>query len=74
MPQLLNFLGIDASDSAALDFGTIAVYGCSNSCALLPDSVRCAYAEEFVFVQPAPDQGARGAPAIDACGLARLEK
>lgn len=61
MPQILNFLGIDASDAAALDFGTIAVYSCSNSCALLPDSERCAYAEEFVFVQPSATDEARRA-------------
>jgi hypothetical protein len=67
MPQILNFLGIDASDAAGLDFGTVAVYSCSNSCALLPDGERCAYAEEFVFVQPpASEQGARRAPATDA--------
>ena len=63
MPQILNFLGIDASDPGALDFGTIAVYSCSNSCALFPDRERCAYAEEFVYVQqPATDQGLRGVP------------
>ena len=50
MPQLLNELGIDASDEAAPDWGTIAVYTCSASCTPPPGS---AYAQEFAFVQPA---------------------
>ena len=50
MPQLLNELGIDASDEAAPDWGTIAVYTCSASCA---PSTGSAYAQEFAFVQPA---------------------
>ena len=69
MPQILNFLGLDASDTTALDFGTLAVYSCSDSCALSLDRERCAYAEEFVFVQPASDQGARGALATEVAGV-----
>ncbi len=49
MPQLLNELDTDASDAAAPDWGTIAVYTCSASCT--PPGT--AYAQEFAFVQPA---------------------
>lgn len=55
MPQLLNFLGLAEDDAAALDFGTIAVYSCSASCALEPNKLGCAYAEEYAFVQPAAE-------------------
>ena len=34
-----------------LDFGTIAVYCCKNSCAL-PANADVNYAREYVFVQP----------------------
>ena len=48
MPQLLNELGQDASDTSALDWGIIAVYTCSANCTP-KDGV---YAQEYVFVQP----------------------
>lgn len=48
MPQILNHLGQDAEDPAALDFGTVAVYSCSESCT--PPN---AYSEEKVYVQSA---------------------
>jgi Programmed cell death protein 2, C-terminal putative domain len=55
MPQLLNFLGIAEAEASALDFGTIAIYSCSASCALEPNKLGSAYAEEFAFVQPATE-------------------
>ena len=32
MPQLINHLGVDASDPSSPDWGTIAVYTCAASC------------------------------------------
>ena len=60
MPQLINHLGVDASDPAAPDWGMIAVYSCPDSCAAMQqahtaataDVGRSAYVEEFVWVQP----------------------
>lgn len=46
MPQLINYLGVDASSNTAPDWGTIAVYSCPASC-----QTPAAYAEEFVWVQ-----------------------
>lgn len=34
LPTLLNYLGLEEMDPAALDWGTIAVYTCSQSCSL----------------------------------------
>ncbi len=55
MPQLLNYLGIDEDDPAALDWGTIAVYSCRASCPIVAPAEGptqgSAYAEEFVWVQ-----------------------
>lgn len=50
MPQLINHLGVDATDPAAPDWGMIAVYSCSRSCELRAEA-GSAYAEEFVWVQ-----------------------
>jgi pre-rRNA-processing protein TSR4 len=46
LPQLLYYLGDNAA--AALDFATVAVYTCSNSCG---DGVKEGYFEEFAWVQ-----------------------
>lgn len=55
MPQLINHLGVDATDPTAPDWGMIAVYSCSRSCEIRVDSGAggSAYAEEFVWVQEA---------------------
>lgn len=34
LPTLLNYLGLEEMDPAALNWGTIAVYTCSKSCSL----------------------------------------
>jgi pre-rRNA-processing protein TSR4 len=60
MPQLLNHLGVDVADPKAPDWGTIAVYSCSESCsggaeelpAEAAESSKSSYIEEFVWVQP----------------------
>jgi len=46
LPQLLYYLGPNAG--AAMDFATVAVYTCSNSCG---DGVKDGYFEEFTWVQ-----------------------
>ncbi|KAK9819849.1 hypothetical protein WJX72_003204 [[Myrmecia] bisecta] len=58
MPQLLNHLGLNHEDPAALDWGAIAVFTCSSSCNANVDgsseaaaSSTSAYLEEFVWVQ-----------------------
>lgn len=48
MPQLLNDLEQDASDTSAPDWGIIAVYTCGANCT--PKDA--AYSQEYVFVQP----------------------
>lgn len=48
MPQLLNNLNVDPSDSNAPDWGTIAIYSCAASCAVSSRS----YVKEYVWVQP----------------------
>eukprot|EP00798_Chlamydomonas_sp_ICE-L_P016411 gene16409-22620_t len=55
LPQLLNYLDVDAEDPMALDWGSIAVYSCVDSCATPACSTSepgSAYMEEFVWVQP----------------------
>eukprot|EP00727_Mastigamoeba_balamuthi_P000007 m51a1_g10002 putative programmed cell death protein 2 (371) ;mRNA; f:78349-79754 len=49
LPQLLQLLGLPAEGD--LDFGTLAVYTCRNSCQPA-DPVKCAYVEEYVWNQP----------------------
>lgn len=46
LPQLLNYLDIDAEAADSADWGVIAVYSCSRSCHVE------GYAEEFAWVQP----------------------
>ncbi|KAJ1566475.1 hypothetical protein HK405_009678, partial [Cladochytrium tenue] len=46
MPQLLNHLGTDDRRSDALDFGTLVVFSCAESCA-----VSDGYADEVVVRQ-----------------------
>lgn len=46
MPQLLSSLEIDDERESSLDWATLAVYTCANSC-----KTKGAYAEEFVWVQ-----------------------
>lgn len=45
MPQLLNYLGLDSSESS-LDWGTLAVFTCKNSCSGDSD-----YKEEYLWKQ-----------------------
>jgi len=55
MPQLLNFLDLDAEDPTAPDWGTIVVYTCPSSCSAQGEEGEgwlSAYLEEFVWVQP----------------------
>ena len=47
MPQLLHFLAVDPDQPHAPEFGSIAVFSCSRSCAVH------GYVEEAVFVQDA---------------------
>ena len=48
MPQLLNYLDIDHSAPDALDFGTLFVYTCSNSCQPSADQI---YLSEVIWRQ-----------------------
>ena len=52
LPQLLHFMQVDASSPDSIDFGSIAVYTCSNNCNIETPAVPSAYAEEYVWVQP----------------------
>ncbi|GMH43638.1 hypothetical protein BSKO_11560 [Bryopsis sp. KO-2023] len=53
LPQVVHYLGADATDPEAPDWGCIAVYSCSESCTSdRADTGSAAYAEEFVWVQP----------------------
>lgn len=47
MPQLLFFLKVDSKAKDALDWGTLVVYTCKESCG---DGSK--YAQEVVWVQP----------------------
>jgi pre-rRNA-processing protein TSR4 len=67
LPQIINHLDVDSELASAVDFGTMAVYTCSKSCALtagghaersddgtaegIPE-MSAAYAEEIVLVHP----------------------
>ncbi len=48
LPQLLNHLNVDNSDKDALDWGTLAVYTCPDSCG---DGTK-QYFEEYAYCQP----------------------
>lgn len=60
LPTIISKLDVDAESDYALDFGSIAVYTCSKSCA----PIECdeasqksgAYAEEYVLVHPPLNQ------------------
>ncbi|KAI3635742.1 hypothetical protein MIR68_006380 [Amoeboaphelidium protococcarum] len=52
MPQILNYLGLDHRDTKSLDFGSIMIYTCSQSCVL---SGR--YTEEIAWHQPFSSNG-----------------
>ena len=46
MPQLLNYLDVDEKDGNSLDWGTLCVYTCRDSC-----SIGNNYAAEFLWKQ-----------------------
>ncbi|XP_076440718.1 programmed cell death protein 2-like [Babylonia areolata] len=46
MPQLLNYLGVDDKDGNSLDWGTLCVYTCRDSCAIGNN-----YVTEFLWKQ-----------------------
>ena len=58
LPQIINHLDVDSELASAVDFGTMAVYTCSKSCApprtesAAGEDVSVAYAEEVVLVHP----------------------
>ena len=56
LPQIINHLEVDSELASAVDFGAIAVYTCSESCAppaeAKEEGVSAAYAEEIVLVHP----------------------
>jgi len=60
LPTIISQLGVDAESDYALDFGSIAVYTCTRSCAPVPcDELNRrtgAYAEEYVVVHPPLNQ------------------
>nr|KAG5709794.1 hypothetical protein BaRGS_032618 [Batillaria attramentaria] len=49
MPQLLNHLQVDSTTEASLDWGTVCVYTCRDSC-----SIGNKYSPEFVWKQDFP--------------------
>lgn len=51
LPQLLHYLRLNDEDPSAPDWSTLAAYTCAASCSV-PAGADCAYAEEFVWVQP----------------------
>ncbi|XP_051547693.1 programmed cell death protein 2-like isoform X1 [Myxocyprinus asiaticus] len=54
MPALVSLLcSVDTNSDIALEFGTVLVYTCRNSCWKSGSTVPV---EEFLFVQPDPDQ------------------
>ena len=68
-PQMLYFLEINDS-KCGMDFGTLVVYTCGNSCCTVDKSGKkeCAYNKEFIWVQmPAPSTQKReeNAPPIE---------
>ncbi|KAJ2726833.1 hypothetical protein GGI07_000344 [Coemansia sp. Benny D115] len=52
MPQMLNFLGIDAAEPSSIDWGTLLVYSCPHSC-----TSDAAYVREVVCRQNFSSQG-----------------
>jgi len=50
LPQLLYFLKVDSKAKDALDWGTLVVYTCKDSCG---DGSK--YTPEFVWTQPTGD-------------------
>jgi pre-rRNA-processing protein TSR4 len=58
MPQLLNHLDQDELDPDSLDWGTLAVYTCPDSCntTRAQEQTGSAYVEEFVWVQLQPPE------------------
>lgn len=50
MPQLLYFLKLDTVSSPSIDWGTLLIYTCSNSC-----STKSGYEEEFLWKQDFSD-------------------
>ena len=58
LPQIINHLDVDSELASAVDFGTMAVYTCSKSCAppqtesAAGEDASAAYAEEIVLVHP----------------------
>ncbi|CAN6196665.1 unnamed protein product [Urochloa humidicola] len=60
MPQLLHYLRVEVRDPDPLDWATIAVYTCTNSCG------GGGYVEEFAWVQLHPARrGCHGVTAMD---------
>ncbi|KAI8325600.1 hypothetical protein GQ54DRAFT_326946 [Martensiomyces pterosporus] len=58
MPQMLNFLSIDSVDPTSVDWGTLLVYSCPNSCSSTDETGRTsAYAQEAVCRQNFSSQG-----------------
>jgi pre-rRNA-processing protein TSR4 len=53
MPQLLQHLGIDHSDPDSLDFGSLMIYSCAESC----DYGSTSYHEEYIWSQPFSTDG-----------------
>ncbi|KAJ1937028.1 hypothetical protein FBU59_004874, partial [Linderina macrospora] len=53
MPQMLNFLGLKADDPTSIDWGTLLVYSCPNSC----DVKDAQYAREVIYRQHFSSQG-----------------
>ena len=49
MPQLLYYLRLDSIEGVSIDWGTLSVYTCGNSCASTPTDV--AYQQEFLWKQ-----------------------
>ena len=47
MPQLLYYLKLDVVSDASVDWGTVLIYSCSESCTA--DS--CSYINDFVWKQ-----------------------
>ncbi|KAJ1648058.1 hypothetical protein LPJ64_000594 [Coemansia asiatica] len=56
MPQMLNYLSIDSTDPTSIDWGTLLVYTCANSCDLDSDD-DAEYAREVVCRQNFSSQG-----------------
>lgn len=59
MPQMLNFLNLDSTDPASIDWGTLLVYTCPNSCSSSSstESSRGRYVPEVVFRQSFSSHG-----------------